>query len=367
LNNGKSFRYGSDRLHKDSSVMAVQGLAPGSFKKSKNEQAPPPEILRSPNGYIEYRRPWFWTWPIVLCASHAGSMVPTEIPDRTEGVLEPERELDTLVEEIWNEFGKSRVAAPPLISSKLHPVKMDPNTPRHLCCQVKNQAALEAWDAYHGWIAEALQRSVATFGFALLLDIGGQSYRRMVTEIGYIVDLDDFLLFDSVLDKSTRPTSVEALLRGAVRPAGGRPGGLSSLLRGAKSLGGLLESRNFRCTPSPATPEPAQAIPLFRARGKMASGTCSPEELAAVTYKHDGYTLRRYCAPATLTEEESPLSPAEQQALGGTVAAIQLVTSWLGVRNGIMERRLFGEHLCWAAETLLKEWVGWVMPADTRG
>jgi len=146
------------------------------------------------------------------------------------------------------------------------------------------------------------------------------------------------------------------------------------LLRGAKSLGAFLESRGFRCTPSPTTPEPVKAIPLhkYREARKDADDIAGksgppPEEAKAVTYYWGAYTVRRYGAAHTVLDDASPLPKEDQETWARNVAAIQLETSWLGVRDGILEQRTFGEGLAWASEQLLEAWLGWTMPDDKRG
>ena len=99
-----------------------------------------------------------------------------------------------------------------------------------------------AWDAYHGWIEEALREAVERHGFCLLLDIHGQSHRKGVSELGYLLTSDDLLLSDADLDSAPpRPSSVDALLRQAPEATPG----IAALVRGPKSLGGLLERACF--------------------------------------------------------------------------------------------------------------------------
>merc|ERR1712137_1236216 len=168
-------------------------------------------------------------------------------------------------------------------------------------------------------------------------------------------------------DKSTRPTSVDAFMRPEWPSASSRPGGMSALVRGEKSLGAYLEKRGFKCTPSPRQPIPVEVIPLHFARMAendpvaFSKTDAKVPEAKTVTYRWGDYTTRRYGTPGSLSPDESPLPEADQQTWAKHVACIQLATSWLGVRDGILERRSFGEHLCWATENALRDWMGWTM------
>ena len=100
-------------------------------------------------------------------------MVPGAVPDRTSGVSEPDWESWALAEAAHAAFGAAfggSRGAPALVGLMLDRRKMDGNRARFPCCEpltnitglgpdlatCESEGALGAWDAYHGWLAEAL-------------------------------------------------------------------------------------------------------------------------------------------------------------------------------------------------------------------
>lgn len=347
-------------------VSAGEALAVGKGLKAPQDQ--PHDVLMSEGGHVEYRRPRTPTWPVVLSAPHGGLLKPDAIPDRTSGCLEPDWESGPLAEQVWEEFGCGAA----LVVLRLERTKIDSNRPRKTCCE-GHETTLAAWEAYHGWIAEAAQSCVERFGFCLVLDLHGQSHRTGVTELGYLVNTDSLLLSDEALDEAAPVSSVGTFLRSSARGPAVKPGGLSALVRGSTSLGGYLEEGGFQCTPSPRQPRPVDAAVLeaSRAAGVDAAvdktATGAPAVSAAdVTYFWGGYAARRYGAPGTVPKHASPLPEDARKSWAKHVAAIQLETSWLGVRDGPAQQRAFGKQLCWATGQLLQEWMGWTTPGPTR-
>jgi N-formylglutamate amidohydrolase len=182
------------------------------------EAAAAVQVQHSPNGYVEYR-PGTGGWPVVLAAPHGGALMPTAVPDRTDGVAEPDwksLELAVAVLEAFQAAGGESAGAPALVTLMLDRRKMDGNRARGPCCeplrltnitglgpdrhkgncveQLEAEGAPGAWDAYHGWLAEALMKAVESHGFCLLLDLHGQSHRKGATELGYLLTSEDFLL-----------------------------------------------------------------------------------------------------------------------------------------------------------------------------
>lgn len=320
--------------------------------------------------YVEYE-PGSGDWPVVLAVPHGGMLMPEAVPDRTSGVAEPDwksYELATAVFESFQHAGGD-AGAPALVALMLDRRKMDGNRCRAQCCepltnitglgegprqQPPDQCMAElesdaarAWDAYHGLLAEALATAVERHGFCLLLDVHGQSHRTGVTELGYLLTSDDLLLPDEAINsKQPRPSSIDSLLQ---LPCG-QSKSLAGLVRGQESLGAFLETRGFPCVPSPATPQPVQREALQAARAFAADITATkgppPEAAATATYFWGAYSIRRYAASSTVPVDMSPLSGTERTAWASKVSAVQLETSWEGVRESVATRLAFGRGLC---------------------
>lgn len=320
--------------------------------------------------YVEYHS-GSGAWPVVLAAPHGGMLMPEAVPDRTSGVAEPDwksYELATAVLESFRDAG-AEAGAPALVALMLDRRKLDGNRCRAQCCEPltnitglgkgprqhatdqsiaePESRAVRAWDTYHGFLADALATAVDQHGFCLLLDVHGQSHRTGVTELGYLLTSEDLLLPDDAIDsKHPRPSSIDTLLQ----IPRGQSKSLAGLVRGRQSLGAFLETRGFPCTPSPATPQPVQREALFAARDSAADITATkgppPEAAAAATYFWGAYSIRRYAASATVPVDMNPLSDTERARWASKVAAVQLETSWTGVRESAETRLAFGRALC---------------------
>ena len=324
----------------------------------------------SADEYVDYR-PGSGAWPVVLAAPHGGMLTPEAVPDRTGGVAEPDWKSYELAMAVFESFRDAGAAAgaPALVALMLDRRKLDGNRCRAQCCEpltnitglgegpgqhatgqsiaeLESEAA-RAWDAYHGLLADALSTAVDQHGFCLLLDVHGQSHRTGVTELGYLLTSEDLLLPDDAIDsKQPRPSSIDAILQ----IPRGQTKSLAGLVRGRESLGSFLETRGFPCTPSPATPQPVEREALLAAQDSAADITAvkgpPPEAAAAATYFWGAYSIRRYAASATVPVEMSPLSATESTGWASKVAAVQLETSWTGVRENAAMRLAFGRALC---------------------
>jgi len=303
--------------------------------------------MLSEGGLVEYRPSD--AWPLVFTAPHGGNLCPEQVPNRTEGCMETDWQSYELVDELLKAFGEGVEGPPALIALRLVRQKLDANRPRGPASKGSGEHAAQAWDAYHRSIEEALHRCVERFGFCLLLDIHGQSHRKGVTELGYLVTVEDLALSDEELGVAPRPSSIDSFLPPQPKPicsctgrrslqAGARQD-LTALIRGPNSLGGLLGACGFPCTPSPQFP--------------------SPGDVQSVPYFHGGYTARRYGACGTVPRSGNPLSKEAQKSWGTAVAAVQMETSWAGVREHDVAKRQFAKALRSSVETFLKTWKGW--------
>eukprot|EP00746_Dinoflagellata_sp_MGD_P076122 gnl/MRDRNA2_/MRDRNA2_30626_c0_seq1.p1 gnl/MRDRNA2_/MRDRNA2_30626_c0~~gnl/MRDRNA2_/MRDRNA2_30626_c0_seq1.p1 ORF type:complete len:333 (-),score=57.67 gnl/MRDRNA2_/MRDRNA2_30626_c0_seq1:281-1246(-) len=311
------------------------------------------KIFLGDGGLVEYRPSL--SWPVVLSVPHGGDLTPEDIPDRTSGCTETDWNSWELAEEVCNAFCQDAAGPPAMIGLRLSRQKMDANRARTPSCE-RSEVALKAWDEYHGWLAQATESCCRQFGFCLLLDLHGQSHRAGVTELGYLITSDDLLLADEVLDAvPPRPSSMDAF----IGKSNAESPGLSAIIRGNTSLGALLEVQGFRCTPSPSIPQPVAADVLKAARQTQADihGKSAPPSkgaAAAATYFWGAYTARRYGAPRTVPEQFNPLPLDAQQSWANKVAAVQMETSWEGVRVDAASRQRFGDAILFPMKPIIR-------------
>jgi len=257
--------------------------------------------------------------------------MPEELPDRTEGCMEPDVCSYELAQAIRQAFldlteggsGEPR-SAPALVALNLDRRKLDANRARGPSAGAEPNRRV--WDSYHGSVASALEACVAAHGVALLIDIHGQSHRA-ATEIGYLLTSDDLLRDDAALDANQpRPSSLDALQRHAAGAAGVAPS-VSAAVRGPSSIGAAIERAGFGCTPSPQQPQPSAG---------------------SATYFWGAYTTRRYGAGATLPRNANAL----EGAWASRVAVAQLEAAY-DVRTDPAKRTAFATAVCEGLRSLL--------------
>jgi hypothetical protein len=213
-------------------------------------------------------------------------------------------------------------AAPALVAMCLDRTKIDANRDmRHS----GPEPVWATWDRYHGAIEAALETCVDKFGFALLIDVHGQSHRR-AAELGYLLEWRDLLCSDSDFDGRQRISSLNALPCRKLNDCS-----LAEIIRGPRSFGAALESCGFPCTPSPGQPRPV--VPGVEHH----------------TYFSGGYTTRRYGAPDTVPKHSNPL-PSSSWCRN--VAVVQLEPE-IRVREDPHLREKFAAAVRFAALHLL--------------
>jgi len=113
--------------------------------------------------------------------------------------------------------------------------------------------AVCAFDAYHGFIETARQGVEAQFHMGIHLDVHGQSHREKWIEFGYLVRRTELKRSKTDVDHHRATSSLRHLATCC-----GDNGGVSfhELIRGERSLGGLMEARGYRSVPSPANQHP---------------------------------------------------------------------------------------------------------------
>lgn len=203
--------------------------------------------------------------PLVVCSPHGGRETPKEIPDRTQGVVQP----DVNTQELARTFAEAVHARTGhhmhLIISNLHRGKLDPNREIEEAAQ-GSAVAQKAWNEYHGFIAQACAATVKKYGVAFFIDLHGQSHPDVRIELGYQHSAKDLAASDEQLNGPSyiAKSSIQLIAKQCQEP-------YSQLVRGPDSLGALLEKKGFLAAPSPRMPSPQE--PFFTG----------------------GYTVRRYC------------------------------------------------------------------------
>ena len=190
------------------------------------------------------------TLPVILAAPHGGDLSPKEIPDRTVGVLNNDSNTRELTWLIARELALATGRKPHVVINRLARIKLDANR------EIKeaaagNKLAEQAWTEFHAFIDTAKQDIVSRCGKGLFVDLHAHGHSSKWIELGYRLSAADLAGKDADIDgaKLTAKSSLRSL-------AGWSGGKHSALIRGAKSLGGRLQSDGYASVPSPKNPNP---------------------------------------------------------------------------------------------------------------
>jgi hypothetical protein len=211
--------------------------------------------------YIEYIA---GNMPIIVSASHGGSILPDGIPDRVAAQCGGEATTvrDANTEELAREIGSAFVAAtgryPHVVINRLHRRKLDANRPmREAACGV--QPAEIAFREFHAYIDSARTRVLADFGRGWYTDLHGHGHAIPRLELGYQLSAADLRRPDADLNASTLYES-----RSTIRTFSQEsPLSFAALLRGPTSLGALFQAEGFRAVPTPAETAPLSGEDYF--------------------------------------------------------------------------------------------------------
>jgi hypothetical protein len=262
------------------------------------------------NGYIEYIA---GNSAVILTAPHGGSLLPAEIPDRTAaacgGTVTTTTDLNTaeLVRSMQQKYFARFGTYPHVVISHLSRRKLDANrtNPEAACGDPEANTALAEW---HAFIDAAKTAALASSPKAWYMDIHGHGHAIQRLELGYLLSGPQLNLPDASLDGN--PAYRDTISVRSLAGTGAVP--LSSLLRGATSLGTLYASNGFRAIPSSGDPRP--------------NGD---------PYLSGGDNTRRHTCGA----EASSFGGAT----AGNVCGIQLEANFTGVRDNAENRNRFAE------------------------
>lgn len=251
--------------------------------------------------------------PLILSAPHGGALTPEEIPDRTRGTTDTDRNTIETLLAVRDALVERTGKAPHLVISHLGRTKLDPNREIEEAAQ-GNPFAENAWEEFQGYLDVAAGLVTGTYGSGLYLDLHGHGHAVARVELGYLLAADDLDRTDGELDAGNYAarSSIRAL-------AAASPLAFSKLLRGSASFGARLAAEGIPSVPSPGDPSPG-----------------------AAEYFSGGYN-------AALHGSRD----------GGQVSAIQMELHFTGVRDTEDNRRAFARALARAVEFYMTEHWGY--------
>lgn len=245
--------------------------------------------------------------PLIITSPHGGREKPDSLPDRTNGVVETDRNTQELARALAAEVHARTGHHPHLIICRLARRKLDCN--REIGEAAAGHPAGErAWQEYHTFIEKASAAAVAQTGKGFLIDIHGQGHRDQRIELGYLHSIETLGLSDAELN--TPKVAAAGSLR-LVAAQSKLP--YAELVRGPRSLGALLEAARYPAAPSPERPAPV--LPFFVG----------------------GYTVARHAGKSA------------------AVAGAQIEANFKGVRDTAESREKFARALVAALREFLRE------------
>lgn len=232
------------------------------------------EPVLGTDGYIEYIP---GDLPVILGAPHGGSLAPEVIPDRQSGVVLRDGYTQEIARALRADMIQRFGGAPHLIVCLLHRKKVDCNRGIDEGAQ-GHPLAERAHQEFHGFIAQARAAVERQHGSGLYLDLHGQRHKEQLVEFGYLIPASRLNLDDATLEAAklvARQSSVRELDARSTQS-------FVALLRGERSLGGLLEARGFPSIPSPAHPSPGEADYFNGAYDVATHGSMKSGKISAV-------------------------------------------------------------------------------------
>lgn len=200
------------------------------------------------NQYIEYIA---GDLPIIISAPHGGYLEPEEIPDRTWGTTGHDTYSQEYTREVAHYITEMTGGYPHVIICHLKRIKLDANRDIEEAAQ-GNEWAEKAWYEYHSFIEDAKAVVTQSYGRGHYFDFhtNGHDEERWV-EFGYVMTSFDLDRSDEALDTPTYKD------KSSLRSLAYTPGiYFPEVVRGATSLGGLLQASGYKSVPSPAYPDP---------------------------------------------------------------------------------------------------------------
>ena len=189
--------------------------------------------------------------PVVISSPHGGSLKPSEIKDRTYGVLGQDSNSQEYTREVAHYLLKLTGRRPHVIINRLYRKKLDANREIKEACQ-GDKWSEQAWAEYHEYINDARAWVTSRCGKGHYLDFHTNAHTAKWVEMGQMLSSTDLNRGDSALN------DVAFVTKSSVRALAKLPGRtLAGIVRGPYSLGALLMGRGYKAVPSPQYPHPA--------------------------------------------------------------------------------------------------------------
>ncbi|VEL95148.1 N-formylglutamate amidohydrolase [Alteromonas sp. 76-1] len=237
--------------------------------------------------------------PLVISAPHGGTIKPDSIKDRTCGTGVKDDNTAELSFEIEQAFAKHD-KKPYLVVAKIARTKIDLNRDLEQA-SCKNEEVAYTWGQYHKAIESAIDEAIETFGYALYIDLHGQSHPVRRLELGYLLKtpaLEANYKGTDAVKNSESKTSIQNLINNSENLT------VKAMLTGENAFGTIMEKSGFPAVPSFNDPFPKEGEAYFTG----------------------GYNTRRYTSP------DYP-----------NVFGMQIEANFHGVRNSPENRAKFAK------------------------
>jgi len=231
----------------DATPAPDQGTGPCTKPVTKTFKYKPGGTYWGRKNYVEYVA---GDLPLIISSPHGGFLKPSEIPNRTWGVLGGDTGSQEKTLEVANYIKKITGRQPHLIINRLHRVKLDANREIKEAAQGSKWSE-QAWTEYHQFIDAAKDWVTLRCGKGHYFDFHTNAHSAKWVEMGHLLTSGDLDRADTALNASAYIN--KSSLRALALTAGTN---FPEVVRGPSSLGGLLMSRGYKSVPSPKHPHP---------------------------------------------------------------------------------------------------------------
>ncbi|KAI8068206.1 hypothetical protein BC940DRAFT_332966 [Gongronella butleri] len=225
------------------------------------------------------------TLPLLLTVPHGGQLMPSSIPNRTEGQLIADAFTIDLAHLIADQIEAHYRARPAMLILNVARRKVDVN--RDIKEGTTSAAGQAVWHEYHKSLKGLVHKIKADHqGEGLVLDIHGQAHKEAMVELGYLVHKSQ-LADSGASDRSLVMNSSLSRLAHRLASNSSTSPRVASLLRGNASFGAAMmhhTDEKVQTVPSPAHKAPA----------------------ASALYFDGGYTTATYSRAIDVIQIESP-------------------------------------------------------------